>query len=200
MPITQLKNRESLLEEQKATYTSLQTKIESLHTAAESLAQALGANSYAAGNSNAAAATATVLAGAQVGTYTVTVTDAGTFTKALSDDGLTKVADPGTTNIAAGTSFTLSVDGHDTTISLTNASLSSMAAAINRQRVQSEARSDFRYAHGAVVDHHILNCNQYEENNRADDVVSANNETAEGFDHVPRGCRTGVPVEQDQPR
>jgi flagellar hook-associated protein 2 len=131
MPITQLKSRQSFLEEQKAAYTSLQTKVESLQNATEALAAALGSSSYAAGNSNSNAATATVFAGAQVGTYTVTVTDPGTFTKALSDDGLTTVADPSSTNIASGTSFTLSVDGHDTTITLTKSSLSAMAAAIN---------------------------------------------------------------------
>ena len=131
MPITQLKNKQSLLDEQKAAYTSLQTKVESVHTAAQALAGALGSSSYAAGNSNAAAATATVFAGAQVGTYTVTVADPGTFTKALSNDGLTKVADPDTTNIATGTSFTLSVDGHDTTIHVAKSSLNAMAAAIN---------------------------------------------------------------------
>jgi len=131
MPIKQLTSRQSLLEEQSAAYESLQAKVESLHTAALSLAAAVGTGSYAAGNSNAAAATATVMMGAQVGSYTVTVLDAGTFTQALSNDGLSQVADPNATNLASGTSFTLSVDGHDTTINLTKSSLNDMAKAIN---------------------------------------------------------------------
>ena len=131
MPITQLNNTKSLLQERQAAYESLQTKVEALHTAAQSLASALGTGSYAAGNSNPDAATASVHSGAQVGSYTITVVDPGTFTKALSNDGLTKVSNPSSANIASGVRFTLSVDGHDTTITLTKSSLTAMAEAIN---------------------------------------------------------------------
>ena len=69
-----------------------------------------------------------------------------------------------------------------------------------RQRVQGEARGDFRNAHRAVVDDHILNRDQHQENHRADDVVAAHHEAAEGLDHVAGGRRAGVAVEQDQAR
>ena len=131
MPITQLNNRQSLLNEQKAAYESLQTKVESLHTAAEGLATAIGNSSYSAGNTNSAAATANVTAGAQLGTYTINVINAGTFTLAMSNDGLTTVTNPSSTNLAAGLSFTLSVAGKNTPITLKTASLNAMAAAIN---------------------------------------------------------------------
>ena len=38
-----------------------------------------------------------------------------------------------------------------------------------RQRVESEARRHFRDTHGAVVDDHVLNRNQQDENHDADD-------------------------------
>lgn|GEM_PF-333480 len=131
MPITQMKNRQSLLNEQKAAYESLQTKVESLDEASAALASAIGADSYSAGNTNSAAATATATMNAQVGSYTINVIDAGTFTQAMSNDGLTTVSDPGAANISSGTSFTLTVDGATTTITIAKSSLNTLAAAIN---------------------------------------------------------------------
>ena len=59
------------------------------------------------------------------------------------------------------------------------------------QRVQGEARRDFRNAHRAVVDDHVLDGDQHQEDHRADDVIAAHHEAAEGLDHVAGGrwCR-----------
>ena len=132
MPITQLNNQESLLTEQQQAYQSLQGKIADVNTAVEGIVTALGASSYSADNSNPAAATAVITTGALEGSYVLNVTSAGSPTEAMSDAGLTTVTDPTSQNIYSGTSFTLSVNGVDTTINLTTSSLNAMASAINQ--------------------------------------------------------------------
>lgn len=139
MPITQLNNQESLLTEQQAAYQSLQGKIADVNTAVEGILSALGSSSYSANNSNPAAATAVITTGALEGTYVLNVTNAGSSTEAMSDGGLTTVTDPTSQNIYSGTSFTLSVNGVDTTINLTTSSLNAMATAINQANAGVEA-------------------------------------------------------------
>ncbi len=51
-----------------------------------------------------------------------------------------------------------------------------------------------------MVDDHVLDGDQHQEDHGADDVVAAHHEIAEGLDHVARGGGAGVAVEQDQPR
>ena len=51
-----------------------------------------------------------------------------------------------------------------------------------------------------MVDDHVLNRDQHQEDHRADDVVSADHEASERFDHVSRGRRAGIAVQQNQPR
>ena len=68
------------------------------------------------------------------------------------------------------------------------------------QGVQGEARGDFGDAHRAMVDDHVLNGDQDQEDHRADDVVAAHHEVAEGLDHVAGGAGAGVAVQQDQAR
>src|ERR1041385_7362223 len=51
-----------------------------------------------------------------------------------------------------------------------------------------------------MVDHHVLNGDQDQEDHGADDVVAAHHEASEGFDHVARRRGTTVAVQQDQAR
>jgi hypothetical protein len=50
-----------------------------------------------------------------------------------------------------------------------------------------------------VIDDHVLDGDQDQEDHRADDVVASHHEVAEGFDDVPGGGGAGIAVEQDQP-
>ena len=68
------------------------------------------------------------------------------------------------------------------------------------QGIQGEARRHFGDAHRAVVDDDVLNRDQHQEDHRADDVVAAHHEAAEGVDHVARGRGAGVAVQQNQAR
>ena len=51
-----------------------------------------------------------------------------------------------------------------------------------------------------MIDHHVLNGDQHQENHHADDVVAADHEISESFDHLARGARAGIAVQQDEAR
>ena len=131
MPITQLNNRKSLLLEQQKAFQSLQGKVDNLSSVMQTLSAAMGLSSYSASNSDPSAVAATLVAGALSGTYKIDVLNAGSSTLAMSATGLSTVTDPTLQSITPGTSFTLSVDGKDTTITLGTASLNALATAIN---------------------------------------------------------------------
>lgn len=131
MPITQLNNRKTLLTEQQSAYQSLQGKFDDVSTAITSMISAMGVSSYSASNSDSSVMTAALTTGTLSGTYTIKVLTEGASTEATSKSGLTTVTDPTLQNIASGTSFTLSVGGKDTTITLGTASLNSLATVIN---------------------------------------------------------------------
>ncbi|MEZ5395667.1 MAG: hypothetical protein R2724_23020 [Bryobacterales bacterium] len=69
-----------------------------------------------------------------------------------------------------------------------------------RQGVQSEARGDFGDTHRAVVDHHVLNGEQQDEDDDSDGELAADDEVAECFDDAARGIGPEVAVHQYQPR
>lgn len=139
MPLAQLNNQKSLLTRQQQAYQSLEGKIADVNTAIQEVASALGSSSYSATNSNASAATAVIQTGTLEGSYVLNVIDPGSFTQAVGNDGLNTVADPAGQNIYGGTSFTLSVNGTDTTINLATSSLNGMAQAINQAAAGVEA-------------------------------------------------------------
>jgi flagellar hook-associated protein 2 len=74
---------------------------------------------------------ATASTGALPGTYSIQVDDIGSSTVSLSKDGQTTVTDPSTGNISAASTFTLTVNGVDHTITPASSSLSSLVTAIN---------------------------------------------------------------------
>ena len=68
------------------------------------------------------------------------------------------------------------------------------------QGIQGEAGGDFRDAHRAVVDDHVLDGDQHQEDHGADDVVAAHHEVAERLNHFAGRDCPGVAVHQDQAR
>ncbi len=64
-----------------------------------------------------------------------------------------------------------------------------------RQRIQRESGRDFGYANRPVIDNDILDGDQHQENDGSDDVIPADDETPEGFDHVPCRGSASVPIE-----
>jgi flagellar hook-associated protein 2 len=70
-------------------------------------------------------------AGAAEGTYTIDVSDPGSYSTSISDSSLPAVADPNSTSISTSSSFTLTVNGATTTITPASNTLSSLAESIN---------------------------------------------------------------------
>ena len=68
------------------------------------------------------------------------------------------------------------------------------------QGIQGEARRNFADAHRAVIDDHVLNRDQHQEDHRADHIVAAHHETTERADHLAGGRCPGVAVDQNQAR
>ena len=118
-------------------FTTQQSALSALgtgFTALQSAVQALSAD--AAGSpiaqvSDPTALSATAVAGALNGTYTIQVDDVGSSTTTLSDGSLPTVTDPTSGNISSASAFTLTVDGVATTITPSGSSLEDLTSAIN---------------------------------------------------------------------
>lgn len=120
--VTNLTGQESAVASLQTTFTSLQTAIQDVSTAA--------AGSPSAQSSDSSAVSATASAGALNGTYTIQVDSPGSSTTTLSDAGTT-VTDPTTGNISSSSTFTLTVNSNQYTISPAGSSLEDLADAIN---------------------------------------------------------------------
>ena len=66
-----------------------------------------------------------------------------------------------------------------------------------RHRIQGEARRHLGDAPGALGDDDKVDDDQDQEHHEADDVVAADQEIAEGLDHLARRVRPGVALHQD---
>src|ERR1700733_5038665 len=129
LPIDLLDNDVTTLTNQSTELGTLNSDVGSVQSAIAGLAAAAG-NTLSAGVSDSSA-TATLGSGATAGTYTLAVTNLGSYTDALSDDGLTTVTDPTSQNISASGSYTLTVNGATTPITLAATNLNGLAQAIN---------------------------------------------------------------------
>ena len=65
--------------------------------------------------------------------------------------------------------------------------------------IQGEPRADFRDAAGALGHHHEVDDDEDREDHDADGVVAADDELAEGLDHLAGGIGAGVAVQQHDP-
>ena len=117
LPVTQLQQETSTLQSQSTElgavgnlFTAVQSSIQQLETATSS-------GTLATGSSDTTIAQPTITAGAQAGTYTLSVISLGSYANTLSQAGSTPVTDPSTQNISSSSSFTLTVNGTPTTIS-----------------------------------------------------------------------------------
>ncbi len=124
--LTDLNNKQSAIQSLDATFLGLQQSVTSLQTV-------LSSSLLNSSLSNAGVVTASLASGAEAGTYTVEVTNLGSYSTALSNAGTSPVTDPTKTGIGASGSYTLSVGGVNTTITPASGSLHDLAAAINSQ-------------------------------------------------------------------
>jgi flagellar hook-associated protein 2 len=131
LPLHLLQNEQSLLTSQSTALSALNLQFSGLRSAISSLNSA-SQNLLSASVSDQTILNANVAAGALTGTYSVTVTDPGSFSSVLSNSAA-PVTDPATQNISSALSFTLSLNGVAQQPPITPAAnnLNSLAAAIN---------------------------------------------------------------------
>ena len=135
LPIELLQNNVNDLTNQSAELQTLESDLNNVQSAVTSLASAAG-SMLTATVANPYMATATVSSGATAGSYTLAVNNLGSFSNALSNDGLTTVTNPASQSVSASDSFTLTVTNGtgspaSTPITVTGGGLNGLAAAIN---------------------------------------------------------------------
>jgi len=130
LPSELLQNDVNDLTDQSNELQTLDNDFASVQSAVSGLASAAG-NVLSASVGNPSVATATVGSGAAAGSYTLQVTSLGSYSDALSNDGLPTVTDPTAQNISGSGSYTLTVGTTTTPISYSGGNLNGLAQAIN---------------------------------------------------------------------
>ena len=134
LPLNQLNANVTSLQNQGSELATLQGNFSSIQAAIQSLDQTTNGGNLAASGSNNAVATATLDSSSAIsgGTYVLNVTSPGAPTTTVSNSTLPTVSDPSSTSISSASSFTLSVNGTNYTITPSTNSLSALAQAINQ--------------------------------------------------------------------
>ena len=130
LPISALQSNVSTMTSQKTALAGLDANFATVQASLQALGSA-AAGTFSATSSDSSKVSATATSAAFAGTYKVQVDDPGSSTVTLSHLGSITVADPTAGNISSSTSFTLTVNGVQTTINPSGTSLTSLASAIN---------------------------------------------------------------------
>ena len=130
LPLQQMQNELNTMTAQQSDLQGLQTDFNSLQTALQNVDTA-NQGTLGATVSNPSVVSASATSSALPGTYTIQVDSLGSNTTTLSNSGLTTVTDPTSGNISSATSFTLTINGTNTTITPSGTSLLDLANAID---------------------------------------------------------------------
>lgn len=119
------------MQAQQNALQSLDNAFTALQSAVDGLADATGLAALSASVDDSSVADVSLSAGASTGVYTLEVTDLGSRTQTVSATGLQAVSDPASQNISSASSFTLTVDGVNTTVAPAQNTLQGLVDAIN---------------------------------------------------------------------
>jgi flagellar hook-associated protein 2 len=139
LPITQLQNTQSTITGEQSELQTLGNDFQSLQYSLDAINSAVGTGAYVATLDNTALGTATVGADALAGSYSVTVASLGSHTNAISNSSLPTVSDPSTGNISTSSTFTLSVNGTNYSLTPSGSNLESLVSAINASGAKVQA-------------------------------------------------------------
>jgi flagellar hook-associated protein 2 len=131
LPVTQLNAQVSTLQGQSTALNSVNSVFASLSASIRQLGSATGASSLNSSVSDNSILSASLSATASTGSYTLEVSDLGSFTNTLSAGSSPPVSDPSSQNISSSPAFTLTVNGTSTAIQPQTNTLSSLVQAIN---------------------------------------------------------------------
>ncbi|MCC6861499.1 MAG: flagellar filament capping protein FliD [Bryobacterales bacterium] len=133
LPLTQMQSARARLSGESAALGSLESKFAALRDAIQGLEKSTGLSSLAWSVSDGGVLKPALGPGAWEGSYSLEVLDLGACSSVMSRDGLPQVSDPGAQNISQASSYTLTVDGVNYTLTPAGGSLNDLAAAINAQ-------------------------------------------------------------------
>jgi flagellar hook-associated protein 2 len=133
IPLNQLNTNVNALQGQSTELGYLQNGFVALQKAIKSLTTGVNGGGLSASVSDNTIATANLNSGSAVtpGTYAINVISAGSPTTSVSNTGLPTVADPAAASISTSSTYTLTVNGSNFTITPTTNSLNALAQAIN---------------------------------------------------------------------
>jgi flagellar hook-associated protein 2 len=131
LPLQQLQIQQSQLTAEQNELQTVSTQFTALQTALDGVNTTLGVGSYGAVVSDQSVLSASVSAGVNAGSYTVSVDNIGSQTNTLSNNGLLAVTNPSSQNIDTSSAYTLTVDGQIFQVTDSTDSLNGLAQAIN---------------------------------------------------------------------
>ena len=130
LPMQLMQDEVTTLTGQQTALTTLEGDFVSLQGAVASINSAVQGTPTAT-SSDTSVVTASANSNALAGTYSIEVDQAGSSSVALSNAGSTTVTDPSSQNISSSSSFTLTVNGVQTTITPSGNTLDDLVTAIN---------------------------------------------------------------------
>lgn len=130
LPLQQLQADQTTVNNKIAAAQSLQNSVTAVGTALQTLSSNSG-NTLSASVSDPSVVQANASAAALPGTYTVQVTNMGSYQTAMSADGLPTVTDPTSQNISTSPTFTLTVGTNTFTLNPSASNLNALAEAVN---------------------------------------------------------------------
>ena len=130
MPLQLMQSHLQGLNSQQSALSGLDSTFSALQSAIAAIGTALGPSSYSA-TASSSAVSASVNSGALEGSYSIDVTDLGSYSTSISDPSLPAVTDPSSSSISTASTYTLTVNGTTTTITPGGSSLMDLAQAIN---------------------------------------------------------------------
>ncbi len=133
LPIGQLNAAKTTISGQSTALSALDSKFNFLQTAIQTLASAAGTGSLASTVSIPGIVQPSIATGATEGTYSIEVTNLGSYTNTLSLNALPVVSDPSQQNISSSSNYTLTVNGSTTIIHPIGTNLNALVTAINGQ-------------------------------------------------------------------
>jgi flagellar hook-associated protein 2 len=130
LPMQQLESEVTTLQGQQSDLNNMESTFGSLQSALQAISTAMTGD-VSASSSDSSVVIASAQSSTLPGTYSIQVSDVGSSTTTISSAGSPPVTDPSSSNISPSSSFTLTVNGTNTTISPAGDTLDDLADAIN---------------------------------------------------------------------
>lgn len=181
LPIQNMQNQLSILQAQQSDMSGLKTTFNSLQSAIQNLGSSVG--TVSASSSDTSAVTATATSSTIPGSYTIQVLGLGSSTTTISKAVTPAVTDPTAGNISSASSFTLTINGTNTTIKPAGNSLDALASAINNAGVGVQA-TIVNVGSNSTTDYRL----SITSNHLASDTIQLNDGTNDLLDTLSSGA------------